>query len=107
MSYGHQHVTSVVPHCEGNVHMLALANKLSTCYLVTCCCGCHPSPPFLPSQAKVTGETSAPAADTTAADAAAKEEVDARSVYVGNVDYGCTPEELQLQFQVLASDPKT
>jgi polyadenylate-binding protein 2 len=30
---------------------------------------------------------------------AAKEEVDARSVYVGNVDYGCTPEELQAHFQ--------
>lgn len=28
-----------------------------------------------------------------------KEESDARSVYVGNVDYGCTPEELQLHFQ--------
>jgi hypothetical protein len=25
-----------------------------------------------------------------------KEEVDGRSVYVGNVDYGCTPEELQV-----------
>lgn len=30
---------------------------------------------------------------------AAKEEVDARSVYVGNVDYACTPEELQAHFQ--------
>ena len=29
----------------------------------------------------------------------AKEESDARSVYVGNVDYGCTPEELQAHFQ--------
>lgn len=28
-----------------------------------------------------------------------KEEVDARSVYVGNVDYGATPEELQKHFQ--------
>ncbi|CAH2073260.1 unnamed protein product [Thlaspi arvense] len=28
-----------------------------------------------------------------------KEEVDARSVYVGNVDYACTPEEVQLHFQ--------
>jgi hypothetical protein len=27
---------------------------------------------------------------------AAKEEVDGRSVYIGNVDYGCTPEELQV-----------
>ena len=31
---------------------------------------------------------------------AAKEEADARSVYVGNVDYECTPEELQMHFQV-------
>ena len=29
----------------------------------------------------------------------AKEEADARSVYVGGVDYGCTPEELQAHFQ--------
>lgn len=28
-----------------------------------------------------------------------KEEADARSIYVGNVDYGATPEELQLHFQ--------
>lgn len=33
------------------------------------------------------------------ADAAAKEEVDSRSVYIGNVDYSCTPEELQAHFQ--------
>ncbi|EFN56029.1 hypothetical protein CHLNCDRAFT_13079, partial [Chlorella variabilis] len=32
-------------------------------------------------------------------DAAAKEEADSRSVYVGNVDYSCTPEELQMHFQ--------
>lgn len=32
-------------------------------------------------------------------DAAAKEEVDGRSVYVGNVDYAVTPEELQAHFQ--------
>jgi hypothetical protein len=31
---------------------------------------------------------------------AAKEERDARSIYVGNVDYGCTPEELQVHFGV-------
>ncbi|KAG6510862.1 polyadenylate-binding protein 2-like isoform X1 [Zingiber officinale] len=30
---------------------------------------------------------------------ASKEEVDARSIYVGNVDYGCTPEEVQQHFQ--------
>jgi polyadenylate-binding protein 2 len=28
-----------------------------------------------------------------------KEEIDGRSVYVGNVDYSCTPEELQAHFQ--------
>jgi len=28
-----------------------------------------------------------------------KEEVDARSIYVGNVDYGASPEELQAHFQ--------
>ncbi|PWN21124.1 RNA-binding domain-containing protein [Microstroma glucosiphilum] len=28
-----------------------------------------------------------------------KEEVDARSIYVGNVDYGATPEEIQQHFQ--------
>ncbi|KAI9594935.1 hypothetical protein BDF19DRAFT_471467 [Syncephalis fuscata] len=28
-----------------------------------------------------------------------KEEADARSVYVGNVDYGATPEEVQAHFQ--------
>ena len=27
------------------------------------------------------------------------EEVDSRSIYVGNVDYGATPEELQNHFQ--------
>lgn len=35
----------------------------------------------------------------TAEEQAAKEEADSRSVYVGNVDYECTPEELQLHFQ--------
>lgn len=33
------------------------------------------------------------------AEEASREEADARSVYVGNVDYGCTPEELQQHFQ--------
>lgn len=37
------------------------------------------------------------------ADAAAKEEVDSRSVFVGNVDYNSTPEDLQQHFQVLAT----
>ncbi|KAH1131449.1 hypothetical protein J1N35_002827 [Gossypium stocksii] len=30
---------------------------------------------------------------------AEKEEVDSRSIYVGNVDYSCTPEEVQQHFQ--------
>ncbi|KAF9625418.1 hypothetical protein IFM89_022576 [Coptis chinensis] len=34
-----------------------------------------------------------------AATQAEKEEVDARSIYVGNVDYACTPEEVQQHFQ--------
>jgi polyadenylate-binding protein 2 len=32
-------------------------------------------------------------------DTASREEADNRSVYVGQVDYGCTPEELQMHFQ--------
>ncbi|CAH9058261.1 unnamed protein product [Cuscuta europaea] len=36
--------------------------------------------------------------DTDAADQADKEEVDARSIFVGNVDYECTPEEIQQHF---------
>lgn len=34
-----------------------------------------------------------------AAEAIAKEEADSRSVYIGNVDYATTPEELQSHFQ--------
>ena len=34
------------------------------------------------------------------AEAAAREEADARSIYIGQVDYGTTPEELQMHFQV-------
>ncbi|XP_058104108.1 polyadenylate-binding protein 2-like [Magnolia sinica] len=34
-----------------------------------------------------------------AATQAEKEEVDSRSIYVGNVDYECTPEEVQQHFQ--------
>ena len=33
-------------------------------------------------------------------DSEAKAEADSRSVFVGNVDYAVTPEELQLHFQV-------
>lgn len=45
------------------------------------------------------GASGAPAnAAAAASDAAAKEEIDARSIFVGNVDYECTPEELQQHF---------
>ncbi|XP_044493156.1 polyadenylate-binding protein 1 isoform X1 [Mangifera indica] len=51
-------------------------------------------------QAKVEKEMGA-VQDTssTSATQAEKEEVDARSIYVGNVDYACTPEEVQQHFQ--------
>eukprot|EP00270_Netrium_digitus_P016774 TRINITY_DN6060_c0_g1_i1.p1 TRINITY_DN6060_c0_g1~~TRINITY_DN6060_c0_g1_i1.p1 ORF type:complete len:232 (+),score=60.24 TRINITY_DN6060_c0_g1_i1:191-886(+) len=51
-------------------------------------------------QAKVEREMGAvqdPAA--VAAAQASREEADARSVFVGNVDYACTPEEVQQHFQ--------
>nr|CAD1826330.1 unnamed protein product [Ananas comosus var. bracteatus] len=51
-------------------------------------------------QAKVEKEMGAvqdPA--NAAANQASKEEVDSRSVFVGNVDYACTPEEVQQHFQ--------
>ncbi|XP_022891718.1 polyadenylate-binding protein 1-like [Olea europaea var. sylvestris] len=35
-------------------------------------------------------------ASTTQAE---KKELDSRSIYIGNVDYGCTPEEVQQHFQ--------
>ncbi|GAB2282595.1 Polyadenylate-binding protein 3 [Dionaea muscipula] len=47
-------------------------------------------------QAKVEKEMGAvqdPA--SAAANLASREEVDSRSVFVGNVDYACTPEEVQ------------
>ncbi|XP_060181541.1 polyadenylate-binding protein 1 isoform X2 [Lycium barbarum] len=43
--------------------------------------------------------TPAPKNPTASASQAEKEEVDARSIYVGNVDYACTPEEVQQHFQ--------
>ncbi|KAK1370968.1 polyadenylate-binding protein 2 [Heracleum sosnowskyi] len=51
-------------------------------------------------QAKVEKEMGAvqdPA--NAAATQASREEVDSRSIYVGNVDYACTPEEVQQHFQ--------
>ncbi|CAF1706975.1 hypothetical protein Bca4012_005415 [Brassica carinata] len=50
-------------------------------------------------QAKVEKEMGAQDPATLAANQAGKEEVDARSVFVGNVDYACTPEEVQQHFQ--------
>lgn len=32
-----------------------------------------------------------------------KEDIDARSIFVGNVDYGATPEEIQAHFQSCGS----
>ncbi|KAL3837847.1 hypothetical protein ACJIZ3_022438 [Penstemon smallii] len=52
-------------------------------------------------QAKVEKEMGSGQEDSTggSANQAEKEEVDARSIYVGNVDYACTPEEVQQHFQ--------
>ncbi|KAL3647546.1 Polyadenylate-binding protein 1 [Castilleja foliolosa] len=52
-------------------------------------------------QAKVEKEMGATQDDAsrTSATQTEKEEVDSRSIYVGNVDYACTPEEVQQHFQ--------
>ncbi|KAJ4790214.1 Polyadenylate-binding protein 2 [Rhynchospora pubera] len=50
-------------------------------------------------QSKVEKEMGVVAEPGNADTQAAKEEIDSRSVYVGNVDYACTPEELQQHFQ--------
>ncbi|XP_021744825.1 polyadenylate-binding protein 2-like [Chenopodium quinoa] len=51
-------------------------------------------------QAKVEQEMGVSQESTSANPTQAeKEEVDARSIYVGNVDYACTPEEVQQHFQ--------
>ncbi|CAA0836667.1 Polyadenylate-binding protein 1 [Striga hermonthica] len=51
-------------------------------------------------QAKVEKEMGATQdAGGSSATQAEKEEVDSRSIYVGNVDYACTPEEVQQHFQ--------
>ncbi|KAI4330807.1 hypothetical protein MLD38_029056 [Melastoma candidum] len=49
-------------------------------------------------QAKVEKEMGS-TPDSTSATLAEKEEIDSRSIYVGNVDYACTPEEVQQHFQ--------
>ncbi|KAL6760369.1 hypothetical protein V8C86DRAFT_2554248 [Haematococcus lacustris] len=43
------------------------------------------------------------AAVSCAAEAASKAEADSRSIYVGNVDYLCTTEELQQHFEACGS----
>lgn len=52
-------------------------------------------------QAKVEKEMAADQEDPASASEtqAEKEEADSRSIYVGNVDYDCTPEEVQQHFQ--------
>ncbi|XP_060175903.1 polyadenylate-binding protein 2-like isoform X2 [Lycium barbarum] len=51
-------------------------------------------------QAKVEKEMGSIQDPTAAAENQAnKEEVDSRSIFVGNVDYSCTPEEVQQHFQ--------
>ncbi|KAG8076825.1 hypothetical protein GUJ93_ZPchr0006g43498 [Zizania palustris] len=47
-------------------------------------------------QAKVAKEMQG--LDPNATSSESKEEMDARSVYIGNVDYACTPEEVQQHF---------
>ncbi|KAK4762071.1 hypothetical protein SAY87_029955 [Trapa incisa] len=50
-------------------------------------------------QAKVEKEMSSGQDASATASQANREEVDSRSVFVGNVDYSCTPEEVQQHFQ--------
>ncbi|KAI3831799.1 hypothetical protein MKW92_053929 [Papaver armeniacum] len=50
-------------------------------------------------QAKVEKEMGVFQDPNAAATQASKEEADTRSVFVGNVDYSCTPEEVQQHFQ--------
>ncbi|XP_075492293.1 polyadenylate-binding protein 2-like [Primulina tabacum] len=50
-------------------------------------------------QAKVEKEMGTVQDPASDANQASKEEVDSRSVFVGNVDYACTPEEVQQHFQ--------
>jgi len=50
-------------------------------------------------QAKLTKEIKGPANTVAAAEAIRKKEADSRSVFVGNVDYTCTPQDVQHHFQ--------
>jgi polyadenylate-binding protein 2 len=59
----------------------------------------RPRPARSAPQEKAQKEAGMDVAGGAASSDAAKEEVDSRSVYVGGVDYACTPEELQSHFQ--------
>lgn len=72
-----------------------LATLPSTCLNHQTTAGAQPAPPAAGAPAPA----AAPAAAPTDPEQAAKEETDSRSVYIGNVDYATTPEELQLHFQ--------
>ena len=50
-------------------------------------------------QEKIAQEMQVPIAQDPATDQASKQEVDSRSVFVGNIDYSCTPEKVQNHFQ--------
>ena len=50
-------------------------------------------------QTKLAQEMQVPIAEYSAADQASKQEMDSRFVFVGNVDYSCTPQEVQKHFQ--------
>ncbi len=66
-------------------------------------CNCANSSLTLSTFATPLSQGKPPAGEAAAAeptaDQAAKEEADSRSVFVGGVDWGTTPEELQLHFQ--------
>ena len=57
----------------------------------------------MPMQASTSAAApeAAAGADDEQAKLAAQEEVDSRSIFIGQVDYSATPEELQILFQVI------
>uniref|UniRef100_A0A453R4L8 RRM domain-containing protein n=1 Tax=Aegilops tauschii subsp. strangulata TaxID=200361 RepID=A0A453R4L8_AEGTS len=55
-------------------------------------------PPRDAGQGRQGDARSVPCGDPNATTSEAKEEMDSRSVFVGNVDYACTPEEVQQHF---------
>lgn len=69
--------------------------------LVTHPAAAHPAPSLPQEKAQMdAGMAPAGGAGGAGGSEAAKEEVDGRSVYIGNVDYGCTPEELQVRMKI-------